>query len=432
MSRASLQDPGVLNSPKTTLHSLLWILSDKDLRIENRELVELGYELIYKLCHNDETSGPALRYLRSSHDFVYRQLNDLELPTGEVDALFLKTHGWLLKLVALELHVTTQQKQRSNQLRLVKLLFQRTNQTTSGQSLSTTMLNEMTMLHGESASSLLITDVFRLVNLSASFPDLPRTELLDMGVIQQLAAKCTSDNQVDLIKLHQMIKIELAPQVEGAANLRELETEVRIVLRWIQQSNHENDLVKSKLLYLNGWRQLIEICLSGPVELLPPEARGQLLQEIFGSMLKEIRKPESSTTLTSTLSTVGLSLMTQLRIALRQKDDPNAMSMLDGSMIDVVSSKILPSSSSLSQIGEGIIEWAVSSRNQRVRVHLYTALLNYIHLQPDCYSKESPDLTLEGTLNDSDISNLTLGGGIRAESSTKILRKYGTSIMSIK
>ena len=51
----------------------------------------------------------------------------------------------------------------------------------------------------------------------------------------------------------------------------------------------------------------------------------------------------------------------------RQKDDPNAMSMLDGSMIDVVSSKILPSSSSLSQIGEGIIEWAVSSRNQRVR-----------------------------------------------------------------
>ena len=80
MSRVSLQDPGVLNSPKTTLHSLLWLLSDKELRGDNRELVELGYELIYKLCHNDETSGPALRYLRSSHDFIYRQLNDLELP----------------------------------------------------------------------------------------------------------------------------------------------------------------------------------------------------------------------------------------------------------------------------------------------------------------------------------------------------------------
>ena len=84
MSRVSLQDPGVLNSPKTTLHSLLWLLSDKELRADNRELVELGYELIYKLCHNDETSGPALRYLRSSHDFIYRQLNDLELPQNEV------------------------------------------------------------------------------------------------------------------------------------------------------------------------------------------------------------------------------------------------------------------------------------------------------------------------------------------------------------
>lgn len=58
------------------------------------------------------------------------------------------------------------------------------------------------------------------------------------------------------------------------------------------------------------------------------------------------------------------------------------MSMLDGSMVDLVSAKIMPSSSSLPQIGEGIIEWAVSSRNQKVRAHLYTALLNYIHLQP--------------------------------------------------
>ena len=437
MSRVSLQDPGVLNSPKTTLHSLLWLLSDKDLRQDNRELVELGYELIYKLCQNDETSGPALRYLRSSHDFIYRQLNDLELPNTEVDALYLKTHGWLLKLVALELHVTTQQKQRSNQLRLVKLLFQRTSHTMgTGQSMSTTILQEMTMLHGDTTSSLLITDVFRQVNLSATFPDAPRTELLDMGVIQQLASKCTNDNQVDLIKLHHLIKIELAPQVDGAANLLELETEVKFVLRWIQQSNHQNELIKSKLLFLTGWRQLIEICLSGPVELLPPECRAQLLQEIFGSMLKEIRRPESSTTLTSTLSTVGLSLMTQLRIALKQQEEPalNSISMLDGSMIDAVSAKIMPSSSTLPQIGEGIIEWAVSSRNQKVRAHLYTALLNYIHLQPDSYSKESPDLTIDVTLNESDVSNLTLGGsgGVNsAQSATRILRKYGTSIMSI-
>ena len=109
------------------------------------------------------------------------------------------------------------------------------------------------------------------------------------------------------------------------------------------------------------------------------------------------------------------------------------MSMLDGSMVDLVSAKIMPSSSSLPQIGEGIIEWAVSSRNQKVRAHLYTALLNYIHLQPDSYSKESPDLTIDVTLDES-ASNLTLGGdgaGNMGQSATRILRKYSTSIDSI-
>ena len=34
-------------------------------------------------------------------------------------------------------------------------------------------------------------------------------------------------------------------------------------------------------------------------------------------------------------------------------------------------------------IGEGIIEWAVASKNQKVRAHLYAALLNFIHLQSE-------------------------------------------------
>ena len=171
----------------------------------------------------------------------------------------------------------------------------------------------MTLLNGENVSSMLIIDIFRLIDMSQAFPDPPRTELLDMNVVQLLASKCTKDNIVDLIRLHQLMKIELAPQVEGAGNLEELENEVEQVLRWIQKSNGENELIQSKVLFLNGWRQLIEICLSGPVELLQSDQRTQLLQEIFDVMLKEIRKPSSSTALTSTLSTVGLSIMTNLR-----------------------------------------------------------------------------------------------------------------------
>jgi nuclear pore complex protein Nup205 len=432
LSKASLQDPGILNSPKTVLHSLLGILSNKEIRQENAALIQYGYELIYKICSNSETSGPALRYLRSSNDFVYRQLADLDIP-AIADTLYFKTYGWLLKLVALELHITTQAKQRSNQLRLITLLFKRSGAVS--ETLTNSMVQEMTLLNGENVSSMLIIDIFRLIDMSQAFPDPPRTDLLDMNVVQLLASKCTKDNIVDLIRLHQLMKIELAPQVEGAGSLEELENAVAQVLRWIQKSNGENELIQSKVLFLNGWRQLIEICLSGPVELLQSDQRTQLLQEIFDVMLKEIRKPSSSTTLTSTLSTVRLSIMTNLRISIKQQEDPqkSSLNLLDGSMVETITSKILPTNSIVPSIGEGIIEWAVSSKNQKVRARLYAALLNFINLQPDFYGSREADLSttrsLFETLNESEM-NLTIGS-LSAGSSTKILNKYGTSIMSV-
>ena len=86
--------------------------------------------------------------------------------------------------------------------------------------------------------------------------------------------------------------------------------------------------------------------------------------------------------------------------------------MLDGSIMDVSAIAVLPSSTLLPSIGEGqsfikqmlkhlfdqmvkikniflgLIEWAVSARyNQRVRAHLYGALLNFLQMQPDFYGK---------------------------------------------
>ena len=123
----------------------------------------MKYIHVYRICSNSETSGPALRYLRSQHDFIYRQLAELEIPdSSHVTNLYLKTYGWLLKLVSLELHITTQAKQRSNQLRLVKLLFQRSNQLEPGISLSSTVAQDLTMINGQNLSSLLICDIFNL------------------------------------------------------------------------------------------------------------------------------------------------------------------------------------------------------------------------------------------------------------------------------
>ena len=73
LSKASLQDPGILNSPKTVLHSLLGILSNKEIRQENAALIQYGYELIYKICSNSGTfliGSPIARHHYLTFDWL--------------------------------------------------------------------------------------------------------------------------------------------------------------------------------------------------------------------------------------------------------------------------------------------------------------------------------------------------------------------------
>lgn len=81
--------PGVLGCPRTCLHSLITILNrgvgtraGPRCIIETPQLAELAYHLVYALCSNKETSPPTMRYLRTVHDFFYRQLKHLPF-TGD-------------------------------------------------------------------------------------------------------------------------------------------------------------------------------------------------------------------------------------------------------------------------------------------------------------------------------------------------------------
>ena len=101
--------------------------------------------------------------------------------------------------------------------------------------------------------------------------------------------------------------------------------------------------------------------------------------------------------------------------------------MLDGSVLDVSSLAVLPCSTILPSIGEGLIEWAVNARyNQRVRAHLYGALLNYLQMQPDFYVQN--DAEASRLLLDTMAEDQTLRGSGRqiSSSAAKILDPYGS------
>ena len=80
---------GVLDSPKTCLHSILAILEQglgtregPTCLIDRPRLAEMCYHLVHALSANKDTSPPTLRYLRTTHDFLYKQLQHLPLDSG--------------------------------------------------------------------------------------------------------------------------------------------------------------------------------------------------------------------------------------------------------------------------------------------------------------------------------------------------------------
>ena len=97
------------------------------------KLSEKCYQLIYSICSDPVTSSTTMRYLRTTEDFFYRQLEAMPIdrrvdspsPSLNGSSLPSRLHqnAWFLKLIALELHVTTLAGQRSHAQRLLDLLF---------------------------------------------------------------------------------------------------------------------------------------------------------------------------------------------------------------------------------------------------------------------------------------------------------------------
>ena len=148
VSESSLQDPGVLGSPRTVLHALLSLVQHTreqsnpiGCHYDNPKLAELCYKVIFQLCSHHDLSTPTLRYLRNNHDFFHSQLSSLPLDVnrlrgtggggggGEGGLLtskqvsLLDQQAWLMKAVAIEMRLTAQTQLRSHNQRLAELLL---------------------------------------------------------------------------------------------------------------------------------------------------------------------------------------------------------------------------------------------------------------------------------------------------------------------
>ncbi|CAK8694467.1 unnamed protein product [Clavelina lepadiformis] len=403
-SQANLQDPGVMGASRSCLHSVLSILSGQSTQpaaiVETPKLAEVCYQLIYRLAYNTETSEPVLRYLRSSHDFIYKHLQYLPFNTDDqvpTNTLMMQ-QSWLLKTAAIELHSLATKQQRTNAQRLLQVLFSQVKANTSitvnqsmNQSHLTTMMD--TTSHSvsfldttsvQSSSALTVVRMLDIVDFSQAFPSPLNLDQFIPSVVEEGIKSCESTNEhgvvfCDVKMLHRMLETNLNTLGAEEMNRKRLAVQdMQNILQNVVVKNQMRDTLHAKLHLLTAWKHALEVALTScPDDLLPRHTRQQVLFNIAQYLLKVTCNSEAAQELISPLAAVMLTLVIQIRSSLMESVDVDRSSISSQDQLLNVASTL----ATLQIVIKGILDWLLQSGiNQKVRVHLYASLLHYLQL----------------------------------------------------
>ncbi|GFS19080.1 nuclear pore complex protein Nup205-like, partial [Elysia marginata] len=422
--RTTLQDPGVMDSPKTCLHSVLSMLErglgtregPSSLR-DRPQLAELGYRLIYSLAANRDTSAPTLRYLRTTHDFLFRQLQHLPLDSGKYMSDVSDHQCWLLRTAAIELRTTCLNRQRSHTQRLVKLLLGEDDQdlynggqladdgdiTTADRdaAVSVTQFN-MTMTAGKQMRNRLL-GVLDTVSFEQQFPPPVSFTFFDRDQVEALVRSLEQRTRegvayCDVRALRKVLLTELANQ-QGpvvAGQRPHIMEEIQRILETVVEHNECRELLQRKRRALDGWRQILGVLLTSvPQDLLSGERRQALLFDLLQELLLKVSGDEVNLEATGVVSDILLTLMANLRHCFLSP----AASAGSGSLSSFAGGDSMAGqafsggssrtvfASSLQIVLKGLIDYILKAGGviQKVRVNLYGALLYCLQIakKPD-------------------------------------------------
>ncbi|CAG5133814.1 unnamed protein product [Candidula unifasciata] len=386
--RTVLQDPGVLDSSKTCLHSILTLL-EKGLGsregpscLHNQpKLAEMGFHLIYALCANKDTSPPTLRYLRTTHDFLYQQLQHLPLDSRKYGNDVSDHQAWILKTVAIELRMTSLNKQRSHTQRLVRLLLGDDDQdfysaTQAGEDSEMSVVerdsvislsrSQMTLTSGKHVRHRLL-GILDTVSFEQTFPGPIQFTFFDKSKIESLVRSLELKTREGVV------------YCDVHALRRELLTEL---------ANQQGPMVA-------GQRPHILEHEDGH-DLLSGERRQAVLFELLQELLLKVSGEDVNLEATTAVSDVLLTLMTNLRHCFLLSASSLMPCPTDTSShpfwVVKRSSPLTSFSTSMQIVLRGLIDYILKSSGgiQRVRVNLYGALLYCLQIAQKSDKSDEP------------------------------------------
>lgn len=354
-------------------------------------LAERCYRLIYHLCCDSHTSAPTMRYLRNQEDFFYEQLKALPVDKPDVNAdqqgnasailAQLLQRAWLMKCIALELHVTTGAQQRTQAQRLVNLLYITPMQSSAQYAnrnwqaeMDVTEEDEEDMDEGVEDHVVFeqpLTKIMEILN-SMSFEDtyrLPGKELTT--VFRNINLEDFRRNGIyDIRAIHHHLtvasrKLDSAPEAMA---------EIRRILNVLLDINFYQEIGAARCHTAQAWGQIVQVTMMRCFTLLAADIRENKLFEMLSTLLPKMNSERTSAVIAESMSTVILVLMEEMQA------DRMFQSLLQTASVQSEPSTIrLPSDTLQQVILRGILDGILMpGASVTMRGNLYVALMRLL------------------------------------------------------
>ncbi|XP_053478778.1 nuclear pore complex protein Nup205 [Ictalurus furcatus] len=445
VSSTNLQDPGVLGCPRSCLHAILSLLqrgserrSGPVLTQQAPHLAELCYQVIYQLCACADTSGPTMRYLRTSQDFLFSHLKHLPFVIAGNEIAALNQMSWLMKTSAIELRVTSLNRQRSHTQRLLNLLLddQPHMQHADGEmGMEDESRSVSGFLHFDTVSKVRrkLLSVLDAINFSQEVPEQLQLDFFERAQIEQVISNCEHVNEqghtVCNVKLLHRVLVAEINALQGMAAIGQrplLLEEVNSILQQVVERNRVRRSLSAKRHALQSWRSLVETILTAcPAELIPADQRQLIIRDLLLDLHDKVLSEDAAVELMPIVAGAVFTLTAHLSQSVLSEQQQGAG--LEGGSSSGFASI---ANSALHLILRKLLDFILCTGGgfQRLRAHLYGSLLYYLQI---AQKPEEPDTLQTGASMWERLTAPEDGFSKLQRENLAIIESYGTALMEV-
>uniref|UniRef100_A0A672ZR85 Nucleoporin 205 n=1 Tax=Sphaeramia orbicularis TaxID=375764 RepID=A0A672ZR85_9TELE len=401
VSSTNLQDPGIALCSRCVGMSTELLTRYPEFAPESdfTHMIYIQHKKMFDshLCACPDTSGPTMRYLRTSQDFLFSHLQHLPfiLPSNQIAAL--SQMSWLMKTAAIELRVTSLNRQRSHTQRLVSLLLDdqpHTQHTADGESgMEEETRSVSGFLHFDTVSKVRrkLLSVLDAIDFSQDIPELLQLDFFERTQIEQVISNCEHVNEqghtVCNVKLLHRVLVAEVNALQGMAAIGQrplLMEEVNSILQQVVERNRVRRSLGAKRHALQSWRSLVETLLTAcPADLIPADDRQLIIRDLLLDLHDKVLSEDAAGELMPIVAGAVFTLTAQLSQSVLSEQQ-------QGVGLESSSGFASIANSALHLILRKLLDFILCTGGgyQRLRAHLYGSLLYYLQI---AQKPEEPD-----------------------------------------